>query len=62
MSRHTLHAGIKPVVDYIHSKNMLFGIYTARGESTCMGRPGSGGHEELDALTFAGWGVDYGAF
>ena len=33
--------GIKPVADYVHSKGMLFGIYTARGSSTCMGRPGS---------------------
>ena len=24
-----------------------------------MGRPGSFGHEELDAKTFAAWGVDY---
>ena len=33
--------GIKPVADYVHSKGMLFGIYTARGSGTCMGRPGS---------------------
>lgn len=51
--------GIKPVADYIHSKGMLFGIYTARGSQTCMGRPGSDSHEELDAQTFASWGVDY---
>jgi hypothetical protein len=33
--------GIKIVADYVHSKGMLFGIYTARGSGTCMGRPGS---------------------
>jgi alpha-galactosidase len=54
-----LLAGIKPVADYVHSRNMSFGIYTARGSSTCMGRPGSDGHEALDARTFASWGVDY---
>ena len=51
--------GIKPVADYIHSRQMLFGIYTARGSSTCMGRPGSDSHETIDAQTFAAWGVDY---
>ena len=51
--------GIKPVADYIHSKGMLFGIYTARGSFTCMGRPGSDGHEQLDAEQYAQWGVDY---
>ena len=49
--------GIKPVADYVHSKDMLFGIYTARGSSTCMGRPGSDSHETIDAETFAAWGV-----
>ena len=29
--------GIKAVADYVHSQKMLFGIYTARGGSTCMG-------------------------
>ena len=47
------------MADYIHSKGMLFGIYTARGSSTCMGRPGSDLHETIDAKTFADWGVDY---
>ena len=26
---------------------------------TCAGRPASGGHEMIDAETFASWGVDY---
>ena len=38
---------------------MKFGMYTDRGNKTCAGRPGSGGHEVLDADTFASWGVDY---
>ena len=51
--------GLKLVADYIHSKKMKFGIYTARGSRTCLGRPGSDSHEELDARTWAEWGVDY---
>jgi len=38
---------------------MLFGIYTDRGPLTCDSRPGSYGHELLDAQTYAAWGVDY---
>jgi len=51
--------GIKAVADYVHSKGLKFGLYTARGSRTCLGRPGSDSHEELDAATFAEWGVDY---
>jgi hypothetical protein len=51
--------GLKAVVDYVHSKGLKFGIYTARGSLTCMGRPGSDGHEAQDAALWASWGVDY---
>lgn len=51
--------GMKPVVDYIHKRGLLFGIYTDRGNHTCVGRPGSQGYETLDANTYASWGVDY---
>lgn len=51
--------GMKPVADYIHSKGLKFGMYTARGSTTCMGRPGANGHEAQDAATYAAWGVDY---
>jgi hypothetical protein len=40
-------------------QGLKFGIYTDRGNQTCQGRPGSGGHEQIDADTFASWGVDY---
>ena len=43
----------------LHVKGMKLGIYTDRGNTTCVGRPGSGGHEYQDAATFASWGVDY---
>ena len=48
---------MKKVADYVHSKGLLFGIYTDRGEKTCVGRPGSFGYEKLDAETYASWGV-----
>ena len=50
---------MKAVVDYVHSKGLSFGIYTARGSTTCMGRPGSDSHEQQDANTYASWGVDF---
>jgi len=51
--------GLKPVSDYIHSKGLKFGMYTARGSTTCMGRPGADGHEEQDAAFYASIGTDY---
>jgi len=51
--------GIKDVSDYVHSKGLLFGIYTDRGVLTCAGRPGSEKYEKIDAQTYASWGVDY---
>ncbi len=52
-------SGIKPLVDYAHSKGLLFGLYSDAGIKTCAGRPGSLGYEEKDAQTYAEWGVDY---
>ncbi len=52
-------SGIKSLADYVHSKGLKFGIYSDAGRLTCGGRPGSQGHEYQDALTYAGWGVDY---
>ena len=51
--------GIKAVADYVHGKGLKFGIYTDAGTKTCQGRPGTLGHEEQDARTYAAWGVDY---
>lgn len=47
------------MVDYVHSKGLLFGLYSDAGNDTCAGRPGSLGYEEIDANTYAGWKVDY---
>ncbi|HEY6808989.1 MAG TPA: glycoside hydrolase family 27 protein [Gemmatimonadales bacterium] len=51
--------GIKALAEYVHGKGLKFGIYTDAGTKTCQGRPGTLGHEEQDARTFASWGVDY---
>ena len=51
--------GIKYLVDYAHSKGLLFGLYSDAGTKTCAGRPGSLGYEIIDANTYAEWGVDY---
>ena len=55
----TFPHGIKPLVDYAHSKGLKFGIYSDAGTLTCEHRPGSLGFEEIDAKTYAEWGVDY---
>ncbi|XP_022098912.1 alpha-N-acetylgalactosaminidase-like isoform X2 [Acanthaster planci] len=51
-------SGMKALSDYIHSQGLKFGIYGDYGTKTCSGFPGSWGHFELDAQTFADWGVD----
>ncbi|KAF5828409.1 glycoside hydrolase superfamily [Dunaliella salina] len=52
-------SGMKALADYVHSKGLLFGLYSDTGEKTCEGYPGSWGHEQQDANTYASWGVDY---
>jgi alpha-galactosidase len=51
--------GIKGTADYVHSLGLKLGIYEDAGTATCAGYPGSLGHEQIDAQTFADWGVDY---
>jgi alpha-galactosidase len=52
-------SGIAGLATYVHGKGLKLGIYGDAGTATCAGYPGSLGHEELDAQTFADWGVDY---
>ena len=52
-------AGLPAVIDYVHSQGLKFGIYSCAGSHTCGGRPASYGYEEVDAQTFAAWGVDF---
>ncbi|MCK7541429.1 MAG: glycoside hydrolase family 27 protein [Marinilabiliales bacterium] len=51
--------GMKALADYVHSKGLLFGLYTDIGPKTCAGRPASAGYFDIDAVTYAEWGVDY---
>jgi len=52
-------SGMKALADYVHGKGLKFGLYSDAGTGTCQKRPGSKGYEELDARTYAEWGVDY---
>ncbi|NUR27778.1 MAG: alpha-galactosidase [Catenulispora sp.] len=51
--------GISGTATYVHSLGLKLGIYEDAGTLTCAGYPGSLGHEQTDADTFASWGVDY---
>jgi len=50
---------MKELVDYVHSRGLKFGIYSSPGPKSCAGFEGSWAHEEMDARTWASWGVDY---
>ncbi|CAG9792515.1 unnamed protein product [Diatraea saccharalis] len=51
--------GMKYIADYIHTRGLKFGMYTNIAEITCMKYPGSQYFFDIDAQTFADWGVDY---
>ncbi|XP_007950378.1 alpha-galactosidase A [Orycteropus afer afer] len=50
--------GIRRLANYVHSKGLKLGIYADVGNKTCAGYPGSFGYYDIDAKTFADWGVD----
>lgn len=50
--------GMPSFVKQVKSLGFKFGIHTCRGPTTCVGLPASMGKEEVDAQTFADWGVD----
>lgn len=49
----TFPSGMKALADYIHSKELKFGIYSSIGEKTGQGRSESGGREYQDAIQYA---------
>jgi alpha-galactosidase len=49
---------MKALADYVHGKGLKLGIYSSPGPRTCQGLPGSYQHEEIDAKTWAAWGID----
>jgi alpha-galactosidase len=53
-------SGMQDLADFVHSKGMKLGLYSCVGTQTCKyNRPGSYGNFEIDAQTFASWGVDF---
>lgn len=51
--------GMKALADFVHSLGLKLGVYTCIGTFTCRNQiPGSWGHFEQDANTFAAWGID----
>jgi alpha-galactosidase len=50
---------MKALADYVHSKGLKLGIYSSPGPLTCARYEGSYGKEDLDAKTWAAWGIDY---
>uniref|UniRef100_A0A8C6WQL1 Alpha-galactosidase n=1 Tax=Neogobius melanostomus TaxID=47308 RepID=A0A8C6WQL1_9GOBI len=52
-------SGIKKLAQYMHDRGLKLGIYGDMGTHTCGGYPGTPLEKiELDAQTFADWGVD----
>jgi len=48
------------LIAYVHANGLKFGLHSGTGALVCgSAMPGSRDHEELDAQTFAAWGVDY---
>jgi alpha-galactosidase len=56
---------MKALADQVHALGLKFGLYTCAGNYTCSsgGRdhkiPGSFGHYQQDANSYASWGVDF---
>ncbi|KAI8227752.1 Alpha-galactosidase [Colletotrichum sp. SAR 10_96] len=52
-------SGGSALVNHIHDMGLKVGIYSDSGIFTCGFAPGSWGYEDLDAQTYADWGIDY---
>lgn len=50
---------MKALCDFIHGLGLKVGIHSSPGPKTCSGHEASYGHEQQDAQTFAGWGIDF---
>ena len=57
--------GMKDLGDYIHSRGLMYGIYSSASTSQCCSKfypganDGSAGYEATDAAMYASFGVDY---
>lgn len=53
-------SGFKGLADYIHSKNLKFGMYNDIGTNLCAGSAvGTCGFEDKDAESYAQWDIDF---
>ena len=53
-------SGFKALADYIHSKNLKFGMYNDIGTNLCAGSAvGTCGYEDKDAESYAEWDIDF---
>jgi len=52
-------SGMKALVEKVNEKGFKLGLYTSNGTFTCEDMPSSLYNEEIDAKTFAEWGVEY---
>ncbi|MEI6412206.1 MAG: putative Ig domain-containing protein [Bacteroidota bacterium] len=50
---------MKGLADYLHRMGLKIGIYSSPGARTCGNFLGTWQHEQQDAQTWAGWGIDY---
>lgn len=50
--------GISGVAEKVHELGLKIGIYSSAGTETCAGYPASIGYEDIDAATWAAWGID----
>ena len=55
----TFPHGIKWLVDQINELGLKVGIYSSNGTLTCEDLPASLYNEQIDAETFAEWGIEY---
>ena len=51
--------GIAWLASQVHAMGLKLGVYESFGTTTCQRLPGSYGHYQQDADTFASWGVDF---
>ena len=52
-------SGIDELCKKVNELGLKMGIYSSNGTLTCEDMPASLGNEELDAKTFASWGIEY---
>lgn len=52
-------SGIESLCKRVNEMGLKLGIYSSNGTLTCEDLPASLGNEELDAKTFASWGIEY---